>query len=287
MQIKKKIFMRTKMLIFAVFMCFVAASGFAKGKKEPSPPKPSRDIEADIAKLLEAQKNTSDQLTEMGRKLDRIEQEGSEWHRQPPRTPNPPPNPPPVSGSPAGTRRPSISGDLPVIAKSGQSNYLEKSAIVEYFYKVRGIPRSIIDAIIGYYIDEAKLLDINHDIAIAQMCHATVFLTNNLLETRNYANFNKDGAIWQSKSWNGIFPNSRTGVRAHIQHLKGYASTGCLEGEIVDPRFHKLEGLRGKGDTLHKLCGLWVGHGFERARTYENNLRKILEDLYGFQEGYK
>jgi hypothetical protein len=265
--------MRSKMVFLVLLMCFVAASGFSKPQSErpvTAPPVKGQDIEANIAKLLAEQKKTSEELKEISQRLDRVEKEVAEWHNQPPGPEN---------------RRPLISGDMPVMAKSGQSNYLQQSAVVEYFNKVRGIPRSTIEALVGHYISEAKLLDINHDIAIAQMCHATEFLTNDLWKAGNYANFNRDGAVWQGKSWNGTFPDIRTGVRAHIQHLKGYASTVSFNGD-VDPRFHRLEGSRGKGDTLHKLCGLWIGRTPERARAYENNLIGILEGLYGFQERY-
>jgi hypothetical protein len=240
-------------------------------------------INGEINKLVKGQKDTSKELADIKEQLCKI---GQPQPISPPAPqPNPQPAPQPSPQPVTGTCRPLISGDMPVMAKSGQSNYLQRHAVVEYINRIRPFSRSTIDEIIGQYIDEAKLLGINHDIAIAQMCHATEFLGNDLGKVMNYANFNRVGAVWQGRSWNGTFPNSRTGVRAHIQHLRGYASTVPFNGD-VDPRFHKLEGLRGKGDTLHRLCGLWVGHTPERARAYENNLIRILEDLYDFQERY-
>jgi hypothetical protein len=197
----------------------------------------------------------------------------------PPRTPGPQTS----NNSSSGTSRPSISGDMPVMVKSGQSNYLKQTAVVEYLNQFRGIPRNTINAIVGQYMDEAQKLGINHDIAIVQMCHATEFLTNNLWKTNNYANLSKDSAIWKGKSWNGTFPNSRAGVKAHIMHLKGYASTERLEGEAVDPRFHKLSALRGNAKTLHELCRFWAG---KEPEKYEASLKNKLENLYDFQEKY-
>jgi hypothetical protein len=180
--------------------------------------------------------------------------------------------------------RPLISGDMPVMAKSGQGNYLTQTAVAEYLYGFRGnIPRKDIDVIIGHYINEAKILGVNHDIAIAQMCHATDFLRNDLWKVMNYANFSKEGAVLNGKSWNGAFPDSRTGVRAHIQHLRGYASARSFAGEIVDPRFRLLGARQGKGDTLHKLCGMWP---WKDPAKYEASIKAKLEVLYDYQDSY-
>jgi hypothetical protein len=200
--------------------------------------------------------------------------------------PHEPPDLPPHGGrSRSASHRPAISGETPVMAANRQSNYLEPSAVVEYLEKYHGISRGKIVEIVGQYRDEAELLGINHDIAIAQMCHATEFLTNNLWRTNNYANLNKNGAIWNGKNWNGEFSSIRAGVKAHIMHLRGYGSIvpGRLEGEMVDPRFHKLATLRGKGDTLHNLCRFWTGND---PRKYEDRLKTILKELYDFQDCY-
>jgi hypothetical protein len=174
-----------------------------------------------------------------------------------------------------------------IMLKSGESPYLTLSAVVEFLSekgKSRGFARRYIDieAIVEHYINEAKKENINHDIAIAQMCYATQYLTNKtLFNNMNYAGLTKEGGRWNGKSWNGVFPRSLIGVRAHIQHLKGYASTARLVENNVDPRFHLLANRRGKGDTLHRLCGYWVARN---SGKYENELRKILEELYKHQD---
>lgn len=188
-----------------------------------------------------------------------------------------------VSGISSGNRP-----QLPeyIMLKSGQPYpYLTKDAVVEYLsLNSQGVTDSDIEAIIKHYIKESKTENINHDIAIAQMCYATQLLTNKaLFNNNNYAGLITEGAVLNGKSWNGKFPGSKIGVRAHIQHLKGYASTESLNEKNEDPRFHLLANRRGKGDTLHKLCAFWVGKNPVR---YENNLRDMLEDLYRYQEKY-
>jgi hypothetical protein len=180
--------------------------------------------------------------------------------------------------------RPRIPEDI--MLKSGQQTYLTEDAVVKYLSEIsRGIPYRDIETVIRLYINEAETEKINHDIAIAQMCHATQSLTNKTLwNNRNYAGLSIEGARWNGKNWDGKFPESLTGVRAHIQHLKGYAVTGTLQRDTVDPRFHLLAKHRGNGDTLHKLCAVWVAK--ENSGKYERNLREMLEDLYTYQERY-
>jgi len=178
-------------------------------------------------------------------------------------------------------KRPQIPEDI--MLRSGQYNYLTRDAVVKYLSEnSRGISTRDIRAIIEHYINESKTENINHDIAIAQMCYATQFLSNKILfNNMNYGGLITTGAKLNGKNWNGKFPRSRTGVRAHIQHLKGYASTATLSEALVDPRFHLL--ARGKGDTLHKLSAYWVKNNPEK---YENAIKDILEKLYRYQESY-
>jgi len=180
-------------------------------------------------------------------------------------------------------KRPQIPEDI--MLRSGQYTYLTRDAVVKYLSEnSRGISTRDIRAIIEHYINESKTENINHDIAIAQMCYATQFLSDKtLFNNMNYGGLITTGAKLNGKNWNGKFPRSRTGVRAHIQHLKGYASTSALKEAIVDPRFHLLANMRGKGDTLHKISAYWVRNNPEK---YENNIRDILEKLYRYQEGY-
>jgi hypothetical protein len=71
------------------------------------------------------------------------------------------------------------------------------------------------------------------------------------------------------------FPSPQIGVRAHIQHLKAYASDEGLNQELVDPRYRWVR--YGSSPTVEKLTGAWAAD-----REYGNKIRGILERLYRF-----
>jgi hypothetical protein len=73
------------------------------------------------------------------------------------------------------------------------------------------------------------------------------------------------------------------GVRAHIQHLKGYASHQQPKLPIVDPRYNilKQNGYIGKAKTLNQLYGLWVPAA--NSVNYINRVSEIIKDLYRYQ----
>jgi hypothetical protein len=189
----------------------------------------------------------------------------------------------PRTGTTSSANRPQIPEDI--MLRSGQYNYLTRDAVVKYLSEnSRGVSERDIRAVIGHYIEESRKENINHDIAIAQMCYATQNLSDKtLFNNMNYGGLITTGAKLNGKNWNGKFPRSRTGVKAHIQHLKGYASTASLREAIVDPRFHLLANMRGKGDTIHKLSAYWVKNNQE---AYERDIKEILEKLYSYQESY-
>ena len=153
--------------------------------------------------------------------------------------------------------------------------WLEKSNIVSYIKsKNTAISNREVEIIIDTYIREAQRENINHDIAIAQMCYATDYLKNQQrLSAHNYAGFD---------AVNGVpvrYNNMGDGVRAHIQHLKGYASRQRPQGDIVDKRYQILvdKHIQGTVTTLDALFENWAP-GF--SRTYGNVINNILDDLY-------
>ena len=69
------------------------------------------------------------------------------------------------------------------------------------------------------------------------------------------------------------FPNLQLGVRAHVQHLKAYASTEPLVQGVVDPRF--LFVRRGIAPLVDQLSGRW------RADTqYGAKIMALVRRLY-------
>ena len=126
----------------------------------------------------------------------------------------------------------------------------------------------------GFYIEEALAEGVNHDTAFAQMCLETGFLRYGGLVTPDKNNFCGLGAIGPDQP--GLaFPDPRSGVRAHIQHLKAYATTEPLNQELVDPRYRYVK--LGSSPTIHGLAGTWAAD-----RAYSGKIGAILERLYEF-----
>jgi hypothetical protein len=108
----------------------------------------------------------------------------------------------------------------------------------------------------GFYVEEAGIEGVNHDVAFAQMCLETGFLRFGNLVTPDMNNFCGLGAM-DAAHPGERFPNPRTGVRAHIQHLKGYATDAPLKQELVDPRYKWIL-PKGKSPTIAGLAGTWA-----------------------------
>jgi hypothetical protein len=123
------------------------------------------------------------------------------------------------------------------------------------------------------YIEEADFEGVNADVAFVQMCLETGFLRFGGLVTEEMNNFCGLGAVSPEERGH-YFPDERTGVRAHIQHLKAYGSCEPLEGELVDPRFHFVC-PRGKSPDIRGLAGTWAADP-----QYGAKLADLLEALY-------
>ncbi|MGL4379356.1 MAG: hormogonium tapered terminus morphoprotein TftA, partial [Microcoleaceae cyanobacterium] len=104
------------------------------------------------------------------------------------------------------------------------------------------------------YREEATIEGVSYDIAFCQMCIETNFLQfgGEIKPTQN--NFAALGSVGGT-SETASFPSARIGVRAHIQHLKAYASTEPLVQELVDPRFRFV--TRGIAPLVDQLSGRW------------------------------
>jgi hypothetical protein len=173
----------------------------------------------------------------------------------------------------------SSSDHLPVsIMGNGRLN---KNAVVSYIVnKGSAMSRQQIDTLVSHYIREAQTERIDHDIAIAQMCYATNFLNNRqLLDTYNYAGLNTDMGI--SVRGGNRHIDMGEGVRAHIQHLKGYASRDPLNSVLVDRRYNliKTSSVFGTVNTLDRLFAVWSPHN---TRDYGDGIKRILRELYQF-----
>lgn len=125
------------------------------------------------------------------------------------------------------------------------------------------------------YIEESEAESINSDIAFAQMCLETGFLTFKGLVNSEMNNFCGLGAIDANN--NGVsFESELLGIRAHIQHLKAYASKQPLNNECVDPRYKYII-PKGKAPSIKHLTGKWASDP-----EYSNKIQSILHRMYLF-----
>lgn len=123
------------------------------------------------------------------------------------------------------------------------------------------------------YVEEAGFEGVNHDIAFCQMCLETGYLKFGGDVETNQNNFCGLGAVGGGVQ-GASFTDIRTGVKAHIQHLKAYASTEPVSKlPIVDPRFSLV--TRGISPTIDALSGRWA-----TDPRYGDSIKSILMHLY-------
>jgi hypothetical protein len=123
------------------------------------------------------------------------------------------------------------------------------------------------------YVEEAGTEGVNHDIAFAQMCLETGYLRYGGLVTPDMNNFCGLGSTGPGVPGER-FVTARLGVRAHIQHLKAYASADPVKQELIDPRARWVR--KGSAPLIQNLAGTWAADqlyadkiGFILARLYE------------------
>ena len=174
-----------------------------------------------------------------------------------------PPVPPQTSNQQQGTRTRNILG----------IGSITPGDFVSYLIAQNPEARGVGAELIAIYVREAHFEGVNHDIAIVQMLHATNFLKNrDLMVNHNYAGFiNTD-------HWFGRFNDMTMGVRAHIQHLKGYATNELPRNDIVAPRYYILAnlGYLGTVTDFDSLYRVWSAS----SSRYKSNIDRILADLY-------
>lgn len=122
------------------------------------------------------------------------------------------------------------------------------------------------------YREEGAIEGVNYDIAFSQMCVETSFLRfgGELKVSQN--NFGALGAVGGGSQL-ATFPSAQIGVRAHIQHLKAYASLEPIVQEVVDPRFRFV--TRGIAPLVGQLSGRWMAD-----LNYGDKIMAMLRRLY-------
>ena len=151
---------------------------------------------------------------------------------------------------------------------------ISESRLVEYFLENNpDKDRAKVERMASLYMEESALEWVSSDVAFVQMCLETGFLNFGGLVNEGMNNFCGLGSIGPGQP--GLaFPDERTGVRAHVQHLKAYGSMEPLVGELVDPRY-KYVNPKGKSPTIFGLGGTWAAD-----REYGDKLFGMLGRLY-------
>ena len=122
------------------------------------------------------------------------------------------------------------------------------------------------------YREEASIEGVNHDIAFCQKCLETNFLQFVGILKLEQNNFGALG-ILGGASDSASFPTPEIGIRAHIQHLKAYASHEPFVQDIVDPRFEFV--TRGIAPSVQQLSGRWSDDP-----TYGDQILALVRRLY-------
>ena len=162
------------------------------------------------------------------------------------------------------------------IMDQGKSDINHLSAMLQ-FYNPK-IKSDKADQMAKIYVEESLDEGVNHDIAFCQMILETGFLRYGGDVKRYQNNFCGLGATGNQEPGE-YFPDVRTGVRAHIQHLKAYASIEDISKESVDKRFRYVK--RGSATTIYSLTGKWASDPL-----YDQKLENLLERLFHFRHLY-
>jgi hypothetical protein len=159
---------------------------------------------------------------------------------------------------------------------------LPRDALVNFLlHKNSTISRSRAGEIVDLYISEAHFEGVNYEIAFAQMCLHTNYLTfrgrwgGDLTERSN--NFHGMRSQHSARVPHN-FPSKQIGIRAHIQHLKAYATRELPRHPLVNPRYHIIQQVndsRGLSRTINGLSGRW-----STDPNYANEINGILAQMH-------
>lgn len=125
--------------------------------------------------------------------------------------------------------------------------------------------------------EEAKAEGVRAEVVFAQCMLETGFLKYGgdvLPNQYNFAGIGATGAVHGAS-----FENVRVGVRAHVQHLKAYASLDGLTQQCVDPRFNLV--ARGCAQYVEWL-GMKEnpkGYGWASSKNYGPNIVSMMNSI--------
>lgn len=132
------------------------------------------------------------------------------------------------------------------------------------------------------YLEEGEAEGIRGDGAWIQSCIETgnFQFTGGTAVTFDQNNFCGLGVTQKGMKGNS-FSTPRLGIRAQIQHLKGYAASSPLKNACIDPRY-KYINPKGKAPRFEDLAGKWAvpGYDTQKASSLEDAMKKGIG--YGF-----
>lgn len=132
------------------------------------------------------------------------------------------------------------------------------------------------------YLEEGEAEGVRGDGAWIQSCKETgnFKFSGGTAVTFDQNNFCGMGVTSKGLKGNS-FSTPRLGIRAQIQHLKGYATSAPLKNSCVDPRY-KYISPKGKSPTFEELAGKWAVPGYDtrKASSLDDAIKKGVG--YGF-----
>jgi len=150
---------------------------------------------------------------------------------------------------------------------------IKSNILANFLLKVNeNIEYKYAQSLADLYIEESNYEGVNYDIAFTQMCLETGFLRFDGTVDKHQNNFCGLGVTGNGEKGHS-FKDTRDGVRAHIQHLKAYASTCNLNNDVVDNRFGYVK--RGSATQISELTGKWA-----TDVKYDIKIRGLLDRLY-------
>lgn len=153
--------------------------------------------------------------------------------------------------------------------------YSTKKQVYKYIRnRNQELSASYIKSIVNHYFKETKAENINHDVAIAQMCLETNFLKYTGVVPFGSNNFAGIGAV-NSYTEGHRFPSKKIGIRAHIQHLKAYSSKQSLFHDVVDPRYKYVK--KGSCKYIQDLTGKWA-----TDKRYGAKIINLVKEIYNY-----
>lgn len=131
-------------------------------------------------------------------------------------------------------------------------------------------PQPAWGALTRLYVQEGGAEDVRGDVAFFQAAKETAWFQFTGRVPASAFNYAGIGAVNSTTGYN-IFPDAKTGVRAHIQHLCAYMGRPLsnLANPCVDPRYTTVLNLGYKTDEWTGLNGHWAVPGTTYGQDIE------------------